>query len=261
MLVKELRGTESTQDACAKMRVKHKLKHVFVFAHSGRLCSETSNRVSHHNCGLDIKGIDFYTLSWVPPPPPTLDCLFLPLLSVSCYHISLYFTPTPTPTLSSGPSVRISHSRPQRLQSECNIHENPTPLIFTLTHQRGPHSFSEYLHAPPAIGRCSRNTGIIMIMTTIIMLVRHPPSFHPSSMEAWIPTSEPSVGDLPLKQAALLLSAFFFFPMKFYLILTRLNYRSNLLWQSGEIRNKDGRLEKRSDAENRGQGFICPQII
>lgn len=27
MLVKELRGTESTQDACAKMRVKHSLTH------------------------------------------------------------------------------------------------------------------------------------------------------------------------------------------------------------------------------------------
>ena len=27
MLVKELRGTESTQDACAKMRVKHCLTH------------------------------------------------------------------------------------------------------------------------------------------------------------------------------------------------------------------------------------------
>lgn len=54
----------------------------------------------------------------VSRPPPKL-CLFSSLLlSVSCYHVSLYFTPTPTPTLSPGPSVHISHSRPQRLQCE-----------------------------------------------------------------------------------------------------------------------------------------------
>lgn len=76
MLVKELRGTESTQDACAKMRVKHELRHVFLllFAHLVGFCSENSNTASQHKCGLGIKGIYFYTLSWVAQsaPPPRL---------------------------------------------------------------------------------------------------------------------------------------------------------------------------------------------
>lgn len=164
MLVKELRGTESTQDACAKMRVKHKLKHVVVllFAHLVGLCSQNSNTASQHNCGLGIKEIYFYILSWVAQwAPPNSDCLFSSLLlSVSCCHVSLYFTPTPTPTLSLSLLVPlfVSHTL---ILSGCsvkryfNIHENPSPLIFTLTHQRAPLSFSEYLHAPSAVGKCS----------------------------------------------------------------------------------------------------------
>lgn len=73
MLVKELRGTESTQDACAKMRVTHQPKHLrlLLFAHLLGFCSENSdNTASQHNCGLAIKGIYFYTFSWVAAPPP-----------------------------------------------------------------------------------------------------------------------------------------------------------------------------------------------
>lgn len=203
MLVKELRGTESTQDACAKMRVKHKLRLVFVllFAHLVGLYSENSNTASQHNHGLGIKGIYFYILSWVaqsaPPTPQNADCLFF-FAAVICLllsHLLVFYSNADShsllvPLFTSHTLVLSGCS----VKRHFNIHDNPSPLVFRLTHLRAPHSFSEYLHAPSAVGKRSKNNDIIilMIVTITILLRSLPPNLHLSS--PWIPTSEPSAG-------------------------------------------------------------------
>lgn len=164
-----------------------------------------------------------------PPPAPNSDSLFSSLLlSVSCYHISLYFTPTPTPTLSPGPSVHISHSRLGGcgVKRHFNIHEDPRPLIFTLTHQRGPHSFWEYLHSPSAVARCSQSTSIIALTIITTTAVAPPTPRSPSfllggSIANFRALSRGSAAEAG--SAAFVSFFFSFLPLEFYLILTRLN--------------------------------------
>lgn len=174
------------------MRVKHKLRLVFVllFAHLVGLYSENSNTASQHNHGLGIKGIYFYILSWVaqsaPPTPQNADCLFF-FAAVICLllsHLLVFYSNADShsllvPLFTSHTLVLSGCS----VKRHFNIHDNPSPLVFRLTHQRAPHSFSEYLHAPSAVGKRSKNNDIIilMIVTITILLRSLPPNLHLSS--------------------------------------------------------------------------------
>lgn len=69
MLVKELRGTESTQDACAKMRVKHNLKHSFLLLFK-RFLVLFRESFSTRMWDKYKKGFTFNILSWVAQRAP-----------------------------------------------------------------------------------------------------------------------------------------------------------------------------------------------
>lgn len=134
MLVKELRGTESTQDACAKMRVKHNLKHSFLllFKRFLVLFRESFSTRMWDKYKRDLLLI--FSPGWlsVPPPPPDL--------THCCY---------PSPAIAS-PCILLQHRLPLSLlvprfishtlvlsccsvKRHFNIHDNPIPLIFMLT--------------------------------------------------------------------------------------------------------------------------------
>lgn len=133
MLVKELRGTESTQDACAKMRVKHNLKHSFLllFKRFLVLFRESFSTRMWDKYKRDLLLI--FSPGWlsVPPPPDLTHC---------CY---------PSPAIAS-PCILLQHRLPLSLlvprfishtlvlsccsvKRHFNIHDNPIPLIFMLT--------------------------------------------------------------------------------------------------------------------------------
>lgn len=134
MLVKELRGTESTQDACAKMRVKHNLKHnlALLFMCFLILFSESFSARLWDRYKRDLLLI--FSPGWlsVPPPPNSL--------THCCY---------PSPAIAS-PCILLQHRLPLSLlvplfishtlvlsccsvKRHFNIHENPIPLVFMLT--------------------------------------------------------------------------------------------------------------------------------
>lgn len=132
-----------------------------------------------------------------PPTPQNADCLFF-FATVICLllsHLLVFYSNADShsllvPLFTSHTLVLSGCS----VKRHFNIHDNPSPLVFRLTHQRAPHSFSEYLHAPSAVGKRSKNNDIIilMIVTITILLRSLPPNLHLSS--PWIPTSEPSAG-------------------------------------------------------------------
>lgn len=132
MLVKELRGTESTQDACAKMRVKHNLKHSFalLFMRFLVLFCESSSARLWDRYKRDLLFI--FSPGWLSVPPQTIThcCYPSPAIASPCILLQHRLP------LSLLVPLFISHTRVLSccsVKRHFNIHENPIPLIFMLT--------------------------------------------------------------------------------------------------------------------------------